>query len=112
MKGGRRKGGRKLEQAQIVAAERQVAVMQATQDDMTIRAPFSGVVTTKNAQPGEMISPFATAGETRTALCTIVDADSLEIEVEVNEDHVNKVTPAQPLTPTLDAYPACPFQPP
>ncbi len=100
----------KLQQAQIVAAERQVAVMQATQDDMTIRAPFSGVVTTKNAQPGEMISPFATAGETRTALCTIVDADSLEIEVEVNEDHLNKVTPGQPVIATLDAYPDWPIQ--
>jgi HlyD family secretion protein len=100
----------KLQQAQIVAAERQVAVMQAAQDDMTIRAPFSGVVTTKNAQPGEMISPFATTGETRTALCTIVDADSLEIEVEVNEDHLNKVTPGQPVIATLDAYPDWPIQ--
>ena len=100
----------KLQQAQIVTAERQVAVMQAAQDDMTISAPFSGVVTTKNAQPGEMISPFATAGETRTALCTIVDADSLEIEVEVNEDHLNKVTPGQPVIATLDAYPDWPIQ--
>src|ERR1700751_1054699 len=100
----------KLKQAQVVAAERQVTVMQAAQDDMTIRAPFSGVITTKNAQPGEMISPFATTGETRTALCTIVDPDSLEIEVEVNEDHLNKVTPGQPVIATLDAYPDWPIQ--
>src|SRR5260221_14594219 len=57
-----------------------------------------------------MISPFATAGETRSALWTIVGADSLEIEVEVNEDHVNKVTPGQPVIGTLDAYPDWPIQ--
>lgn len=101
----------KLQQTQIVAAERQVAVMQAAQDDMTISAPFSGVVTTKDAQPGEIISAFATAGGlTRTGLCTIVDPDSLEIEVEVNEDHLNKVTPGQPVIATLDAYPDWPIQ--
>jgi HlyD family secretion protein len=100
----------KLQEAQIGAAERQVAVMQASEDDMTIRAPFSGVVTSKNAQPGEMISPFATTGQTRTALCTIVDPDSLEIEVEVNEAHLNKVTPGQPVIATLDAYPDWPIQ--
>jgi HlyD family secretion protein len=100
----------KLQEAQIGAAERQVAVMQASEDDMTIRAPFSGVVTSKNAQPGEMISPFATTGQTRTALCTIVDPDSLEIEVEVNEAHLNKVTPGEPVIATLDAYPDWPIQ--
>src|SRR5260370_37403002 len=57
-----------------------------------------------------MISPCATAGETRSALSTIVDADSLEIEVEVNEDHVNKVTPGQPVIATLDEYPNWPIQ--
>jgi HlyD family secretion protein len=96
----------KLQQAQIVAAERQVEVMQAQEDDFTIRAAFSGVVTSKDAQPGEMISPLATPGGfNRTGLCTIVDPDSLEIEVEVNEDHLNKVTPGQSVVATLDAYP-------
>jgi HlyD family secretion protein len=100
----------KLQQAQIVAAERQVEVMQAQEDDFTIRAAFSGVVTTKDAQPGEMISPLATPGGfNRTGLCTIVDPDSLEIEVEVNEDHLNKVTPGQPAIATLDAYPDWPI---
>ena len=94
----------KLQEAQIIAAEQQVSVMEAQEDDMTMRAPFSGVVTTKDAQPGEMISPLATPGGfNRTGLCTIVDEDSLEIEIEVNEDHLNKVTPGQPVIATLDA---------
>jgi HlyD family secretion protein len=100
-----------LQQAQIVVAERQVTVLQAQQDDQIIRAPFSGVVTTKDAQPGEMISPLATPGGfNRTGLCTIVDEDSLEIEIEVNQDHLNKVTPGQPVIATLDAYPDWPIQ--
>jgi RND family efflux transporter MFP subunit len=101
----------KLQQAQIVAAERQVEVLAAQEEDFTIRAAFSGVITTKDAQPGEMISPLATPGGfNRTGLCTIVDPDSLEIEVEVNEDHLNKVTPGQPVIATLDAYPDWPIQ--
>jgi HlyD family secretion protein len=100
-----------LQQAQIAVAERQVAVWQAQEDDEIIRAPFSGVITTKDAQPGEMISPLATPGGfNRTGLCTIVDEDSLEIEVEVNEEHLNKVTPGQTVIATLDAYTNWPIQ--
>src|SRR6266481_1616654 len=69
----------KLQEAQIVSAQRQVEVLQAQEDDYTIRAAFSGVVTSKDAQPGEMISPLATPGGfNRTGLCTIVDPESLE----------------------------------
>jgi HlyD family secretion protein len=101
----------KLQEAQISVAQRQVEVFEAQEEDMTIRAPFSGVVTTKDAQPGEMISPLATPGGfNRTALCTIVDSDSLEIEVEVNEEHLGKVTPGQWVIVTLDAYPDWPIQ--
>ena len=101
----------KLQEAQIVSAQRQVEVLQAQEDDYTIRAAFSGVVTSKDAQPGEMISPLATPGGfNRTGLCTIVDPNSLEIEVEVNEGHLNKVTPGQPVVATLDAYPDWPIQ--
>jgi RND family efflux transporter MFP subunit len=103
----------KLQEAQIIVAERQVTVMEAAEADMTIRAPFSGVITTKEAQPGEVISPVVTGGgpgSNRTGICTIVDEDSLEIEVEVNEDHLNKVMPGQPVTATLDAYPNWPIQ--
>ena len=75
-------------------------------DDTIIRAPFAGVVTTKNAQPGEMISPMSAGGGfTRTGICTIVDMTSLEIEVDVNESFINRVQAGQPVEATLDAYP-------
>jgi HlyD family secretion protein len=94
------------QEAQILVAERQVAVFEQQAQEMIIRAPFSGVVTTKDAQPGEMISPLATgAGFSRTGICTIVDVDSLEIEIEVNQNHLGKVTPGQSVIATLDAYP-------
>lgn len=72
----------------------------------TIRAPFAGVVTQKNAQPGEIVSPSSAGGGfTRTGICTIVDMDSLEIEVDVNEAFIGRVTPEQAVIATLDAYP-------
>jgi len=74
-------------------------------DDTIIRAPFAGVVTTKDSQPGEMISPMSAGGFTRTGICTLVDMTSLEIEVDVGESFINRVTPGQPVEATLDAYP-------
>jgi HlyD family secretion protein len=71
-----------------------------------IVAPFDGVVTDKNAQPGEIISPMSAGGGfTRTGICTLVDMDSLEIEVDVNEAYISRVKAEQPVTATLDAYP-------
>ncbi len=91
---------------QINVAESQVAVQQTALDDMVIRAPFSGVAISKDAQPGEMVSPVSAGGGfTRTGICTIVDMRSLEIEVDVNESYINRVSPAQPVTAVLDAYP-------
>ena len=75
-------------------------------DNTVIRAPFSGVVVAKAAQPGEMISPISAGGGfTRTGIGTIVDMDSLEIQVDVNEAFINRVTPGQPVEATLNAYP-------
>lgn len=75
-------------------------------DDHTIRAPFAGIVTVKNAQTGEIISPgSAGGGFTRTGICTIVDMDSLEIEVDVNEAFIGRVFTGQPVQANLDAYP-------
>ncbi|HEV2318633.1 MAG TPA: efflux RND transporter periplasmic adaptor subunit, partial [Verrucomicrobiae bacterium] len=75
-------------------------------DDMTIRAPFDGVVTTKDAQPGEMISPVsAGGGYTRTGIGTVVDMKSLEIDIDVNENYINRVQAGQAVMATLDAYP-------
>jgi HlyD family secretion protein len=90
----------------ITVAERQVALYQQQLDDMTIRAPFAGIVTTKDAQPGEMISPVSAGGGfTRTGIGTVVDMDSLEVEIDVNESYINRVGAGQPVTATLDAYP-------
>lgn len=91
--------------AEIAVAEREVAQWQQQLDDTIIKAPFAGVVTSKNAQPGEMISPMSVGGFTRTGICTIVDMTSLEIEVDVNESHINRVQPNARVEATLDAYP-------
>src|ERR1022692_159409 len=89
----------------ITVAERQVSLWQQQMEDMTIRAPFAGIVTTKDSQPGEMISPISAGGGfTRTGIGTIVDMDSLEIEIDVNESYINRVEPGQPVEATLDAY--------
>jgi RND family efflux transporter MFP subunit len=73
---------------------------------MIIRAPFTGVAISKDAQPGEMVSPVSAGGGfTRTGICTLVDMRSLEIEVDVNESYINRVTPAQAVSAVLDAYP-------
>jgi HlyD family secretion protein len=93
-------------QQQVEVAERQVAVQQAELDNTVIRAPFSGVAISKNAQPGEMVSPISAGGGfTRTGISTIVDMRSLEIEVDVNEAYINRVKPGQDVIATLDAYP-------
>ena len=76
-------------------------------DDHTIRAPFDGIVTVKNAQPGKIISPgSAGGGFTRTGICTIVDMTSLEIEVDVNEAFIGRVFAGQKVEANLDAYPS------
>jgi HlyD family secretion protein len=93
------------QESDVTVAERQVAMWQQQMDDLTIRAPFAGIVTTKDAQPGEMISPVSAGGGfTRTGIGTIVDMDSLEIEIDVNESFINRVEAGQPVEATLDAY--------
>ena len=91
---------------EVIVAERQIAVWQQLIEDNVIRAPFSGIVTTKDAQPGEMISPVSAGGSfTRTGICTIVDMSSLEVEIDVNESYIHRVEAGQPVETTLDAYP-------
>ena len=93
-------------QEQVRVAQESVDVAQVQLDNTVIRAPFGGVVTAKAAQPGEMISPISAGGGfTRTGIGTIVDMDSLEIQVDVNEAFINRVTPGQPVEATLNAYP-------
>jgi len=75
-------------------------------EDTVVRAPFAGIVTVKNAQPGEMVSPVSAGGGfTRTGIGTIVDMESLEIEVDVSENFINRVHSDQPVTAHLNAYP-------
>jgi RND family efflux transporter MFP subunit len=94
------------QQADVDVAQKTVDVWKQQLDDTIIRAPFAGVVISKDAQPGEMISPIsAGGGYTRTGICTIVDMNSLEIDVDVNESYIQRVEPGQPVVATLDAYP-------
>ena len=91
---------------QVVVAEREVDVRRTSIDDTVIRAPFGGIAISKNAQPGEMISPVSAGGGfTRTGISTVVDMDSLEIEVDVNEAYINRVSNGQRVVANLDAYP-------
>lgn len=90
----------------VNVAESNVLLARDALSNMTIRAPFAGMVVTKNAQPGEMISPISAGGGfTRTGICTIIDNDSLEIEVDVNEAYIQRVTAEQRVSAVLDAYP-------
>ncbi|HEX7374494.1 MAG TPA: efflux RND transporter periplasmic adaptor subunit [Steroidobacteraceae bacterium] len=92
--------------AQVGVSRSQVALTQQALDDLEIRAPFAGVVISKDAQPGETVSPMsAGGGYTRTGIATIVDMDSREVEVDVNEAYINRVHDGQRVESTLDAYP-------
>ncbi len=95
-----------LAQEQVRAAEARIQVAQQDLDNCIIRAPFAGVVVSKDAQRGEMVSPISAGGGfTRTGIATIVDMNSLEIEVDVNESYIARVKPGQPVRAVLDAYP-------
>jgi HlyD family secretion protein len=89
-----------LETAKI-DAERSASVLAKHE----IRAPFAGVIVDRSAQPGEMISPMSVGGFTRTGICTVVDMDSIEIEVDVNEAFIGRVKAGGPVQAVLDAYP-------
>ena len=95
-----------LANQQVAAADARIAEAQQAVDNCTIRAPFEGIVVSKDAQVGEMVSPVSAGGGfTRTGIATIVDMKSNEIEVDVNESYIARVTPHQRVKATLDAYP-------
>ena len=99
-----------LARQQVVASEARIGVAQQAVDNCTIRAPFAGIVVSKDAQVGEMVSPISAGGGfTRTGIATIVDMHSNEIEVDVNESYIAKVAAGQEVTATLDAHPDKPF---
>jgi RND family efflux transporter MFP subunit len=96
----------RAQREQVEVAARQVELARQAQEDTVIRAPFAGVAISKDAQPGEMVSPISAGGGfTRTGISTIVDMSSLEIEVDVNEAYIARVRSGQRVTATLDAYP-------
>ncbi len=95
-----------LTKVQVAGSEARIAEAQQAVDNCVIRAPFDGIVVSKDAQVGEMISPISAGGGfTRTGVATIVDMNSNEIEVDVNEAYIARVEPGQPVTAVLDAYP-------
>jgi RND family efflux transporter MFP subunit len=94
------------QRSNVAVVSRGVEAAERNLDDTVVRAPFAGVVTVKAAQPGEMVSPISAGGGfTRTGIGTIVDMDSLEFQVDVNENFINRVRPAQAVTAKLNAYP-------
>ena len=99
-----------LAKQQVAASEARIGMAQQAVDNCTIRAPFAGIVVSKDAQVGEMVSPnSAGGGFTRTGIATIVDMKSNEIEVDVNESYIARVENGQQVTATLDAYPDKPI---
>jgi RND family efflux transporter MFP subunit len=92
--------------AQVKVSESSLAMRRNDFNDLNVRAPFDGVIISKDAQPGEMISPLSAGGGfTRTGIATIVDMDSREVEVDVNEAYIKRVKSNQRVEATLDAYP-------
>ncbi|HTP68445.1 MAG TPA: efflux RND transporter periplasmic adaptor subunit [Dongiaceae bacterium] len=95
-----------LAKQQVVGAEARIREQQQNVDNCTIKAPFAGIVVSKDAQVGEMVSPISAGGGfTRTGIATIVDLHSNEVEVDVSEAYIAKVSNAQPVNAVLDAYP-------
>ena len=95
-----------VKQRMMEVAQAEVQVAQRNEDDMTVRAPFDGVITVKVAQQGEIVSPMSAGGGfARTGIGTIVDMDSLEVEVDVSENFINRVRVGQLTTVRLNAYP-------
>jgi len=95
-----------LARQQVGASEARVREAQQAVDNCTINAPFAGIIVSKDAQVGEMVSPISAGGGfTRTGIATIVDMNSNEVEVDVNEAYIARVQPGQRVDSVLDAYP-------
>jgi RND family efflux transporter MFP subunit len=93
-------------QAQVLSADARIKEAQQAVDNCIITAPFDGIIVSKDAQVGEMVSPISAGGGfTRTGIATIVDMASNEIEVDVNENYIARVKGGQEVTAVLDAYP-------
>lgn len=97
---------RAVAQRNAQVAGEQLRVSDINLDHTVVRAPFAGVVIAKAAQPGEIVSPLSAGGGfTRTGIGTIVDMESLEVEVEVGESYIGRVQPRMPVETVLNSYP-------
>jgi len=95
-----------LTKEQTRAAEARIGVAQQDVVNCTVRSPYDGIVVSKDAQRGEIVSPISAGGGfTRTGIATVVDMNSIEVEVDVNESYIARVRPGQKVISTLDAYP-------
>jgi RND family efflux transporter MFP subunit len=92
-------------EAAINVSAAQVRSAAISVDQTVIRAPFDGVILTKNANVGDIITPFSSAAGTQGAVVTMADLDTLEVEVDVAEASIGKVTVGAPTEITLDALP-------
>lgn len=95
-----------LTKEQTRASDARIAVAEQDVVNCTVRSPYDGIVVSKDAQRGEIVSPISAGGGfTRTGIATVVDMNSIEIEVDVNEAYIARVKPGQKVIATLDAYP-------
>jgi RND family efflux transporter MFP subunit len=95
-----------LAKEQVLASDARIREAQQAVDNCVITAPYDGIVVSKDAQVGEMVSPVSAGGGfTRTGIATIVDMNSNEIEVDVNESYIARVKDGQKVMAVLDAYP-------
>lgn len=99
-----------LAQAAVAVAQAQLKVQQVNQDFTEIRAPFDGVVLVKNANVGDIITPFSSAAGTQGAVVTMADLSTLEVEADVSESNLAKAKIGQPVEITLDALPGSRFR--
>jgi RND family efflux transporter MFP subunit len=91
--------------AAIAAARANAQAAQVAMDQTVIRAPFDGVILTKNANVGDNITPFSSAADSKGAVVTIADMDTLEVEADVSESNLSKIRVDQPTEILLDAFP-------
>ncbi|MGO4302050.1 efflux RND transporter periplasmic adaptor subunit [Cupriavidus sp. RAF12] len=92
-------------QAAITSAQANAQAAQVAVDQTVIRSPFDGVVLIKHANVGDNITPFSAASDTKGAVVTIADMDTLEVEADVAESNIAKITADQPAEILLDALP-------
>ena len=96
--------------AALVAAEANERNARVAVDYTQIRAPFDGVILSKSANVGDMVTPFSSAADSKGAVVTMADMSTLEVEADVSESSLSKISVGQPSEITLDALPGTRFR--